>query len=201
MRGAGLVERSLHGGVGAGVEEGERHGGDPHQRPVAGAGPVAGGRLGGGVAVGVAERPTGVDTDVVGRRRPHPEPREQVVQVEPAVGHERLGEHERHLGVIGELPRRPPERPTPTHLTGGAPHRVRKLGREPPRRAELVRSAQGVADGCTDQCADRPLQHRRTDGARRARPACRRGPRRVVVEVSMLGHVALPSVVVPTGHH
>ena len=68
---------------------------------------------------------------------PAHEPLHQIALVEPAFGQERVGEAERHAGVVGPLPRPEPERPAARHVLE---RRIGIPGRE------LERGADGVAD-------------------------------------------------------
>ena len=85
------------------------------------------------------------------------EPFEQVGAVDATVGEERLGLDDRHLGVVGELARRPPEAAAADHLADAADDRLGEPGRVLPGRSELERRTERVADGGADHGTERPL--------------------------------------------
>ena len=105
---AGGGDRHI-GGLPGEVHRGRRR---PHQRPVprstVGVAPVV-------IGCGLVPRQprgqhrSGLDADVVRLARPRPEALEQVGAVDAAVRQHGLGLHDRHLRVVGELARRPPE--------------------------------------------------------------------------------------------
>ena len=150
-----LLHGCLHALVRGAVEEGQCHGGDAHERAVARTAPERAVRgLGRTVDGGLAQRGAGDDAHIGGVGCPHRPAREQVGGVHLAVLHERLGECQRHLRVVGELARPPAEAATAQHLAAPAHDGLRERRAVAPGGLELERRAEGVADGGADECAD-----------------------------------------------
>jgi len=131
-----------HHGVRVGVDELQRDG------------PGAGRGL---VAIVVGQRGRGGGATVGRPRAPGAEPFPEIVEVEAPASHERLGQRQHHLAVVGEFARVPVEGPAANHLGGRAPTRRRETFGIGVRRAELEGSAEGVADHGTDEGADSAL--------------------------------------------
>ena len=105
----------------------------------------------------VAQRRAGEVPHVGGRSGPRPEPEPHVVGVEAVARQQRLGQGDGHLGVVGELTRRPIERPATEHLADPTEHRLRELLSVLARSPELEARPEGVAHRRSDERADRPL--------------------------------------------
>ena len=120
----GLAGSDLDGGVTAEGHPDHAHRRDAHDATVAGTAPARGvvallRRAGVGM---VTEHLTGVDADVVRIVCPCTEPGPQVVGLEATDSEQRLGQGERHLGVVGELAGGPVESTPTDHLAVTAQH-------------------------------------------------------------------------------